>query len=62
MSVMEELKNLEVIDVKERISNGIFLEEEEETLEVAGTWGSLGTFGSSVGGCASSVGSASSFG
>lgn len=40
----------------------IYLEEEDNSLEVAGTWGSAGTFGSTIGGCASTVGSASSFG
>ncbi|NAM30087.1 thiocillin family RiPP [Staphylococcus epidermidis] len=35
-------------------------EEEDNSFEVAGTWGSVGTFGSSVGGCASSAGTASS--
>lgn len=40
----------------------LFLEEEEDEFEVAGTWATLGTFGSSVGGCASSYGTASSFG
>lgn len=44
------------------VESNIFLEEESDSLEVAGSWGSLGTFGSSVGACASSVGSASSFG
>lgn len=40
----------------------IYLEEEDNSLEVAGTWASAGTFGSTIGGCASTVGSASSFG
>lgn len=43
--------------------NDFFIEEEADSgLEVAGTWGSVGTFGSTVGGCASTVGTASSAG
>lgn len=40
-----------------------FLEEESEVpFEAYGTWGSFGTFSGTVGTCASSFGSASSFG
>ncbi len=40
----------------------LLLEETEEDIEVTGTWGSAGTFASSVGGCASTAATASSFG
>lgn len=50
------------IGLESSFENEIFVEEENESLEVAGSWGSLGTFGSSVGGCASSASSASSWG
>ncbi|MGM0122893.1 hypothetical protein IGI37_000259 [Enterococcus sp. AZ194] len=59
---MENTDNMEFENNVLNIENNIFLEEETDSLEVAGTWGSLGTFGSSVGSCASSAGSASSFG
>jgi hypothetical protein len=57
---MEETNKIVFEDIN--YNNDIYLEEEVESLEVAGSWGSLGTFASAAGSCASTVGSASSFG
>ncbi|MCD8887125.1 thiocillin family RiPP [Staphylococcus epidermidis] len=53
--------NFNLEDIESQMKYLIEIEEEEDnSFEVAGTWGSVGTFGSSVGGCASSAGTASS--
>lgn len=60
VSVVEDNNKIDYENIP--FENNIYLEEEAESLEVAGTWGSLGTFGSFAGTCASTAGSASSFG
>ena len=47
----------------EQLYHDFFLEEESEVpFEANGTWGSFGTFSATFGGCASTFGTASSFG
>lgn len=47
----------------EKLYHDFFLEEETDVpFEAYGTWGSFGTFSGTVGGCASTFGTASSFG
>lgn len=60
---LNDLNDLTLDSEKRQILNeDFFIEEEDISFEIAGTWGSAGTFGSTVGGCASTVGTASSFG
>ncbi|NWK83672.1 thiocillin family RiPP [Staphylococcus sp. GSSP0090] len=49
-------------EIEPYLNQYLHLEEEEDSsFEITGTWGSAGTFASTVGGCASTAGSASSF-
>lgn len=60
---MKKVENFDINLVQNNFLSDFYIEEEVDNgIEVAGTWGSAGTFGSSVGGCASTVGTASSFG